>query len=122
MTIYQLLILIAAGLLAGFIGGSLGVGGGIVIVPSLVFLLGFSQHHAQGTSLAVLLFPVGILAVINYTKNGYVNFKFAIVLILAFILGSYLGSIFAVHMPAKLLKKIFGCLMLFVGFRMVFFN
>lgn len=121
MTFYQISILIFAGLIAGFIGGSLGVGGGIVIVPTLVFLLGFSQHHAQGTSLAVLLFPVGILAVINYSKSGYVNYKFAIILILAFIIGSYFGSVFSIHMPAQLLKKIFGGLMLIVGLRMILF-
>ena len=122
MTVSQILILIVAGLIAGFVGGTLGVGGGIIIVPTLVYLLGFTQHQAQGTSLAVLLFPIGILAVINYAKNGYVNYKFAIVLILTFVIGSYFGSVFSIHMPEKVLKKIFGGLMLVAGMRMILFS
>ena len=108
--------------MAGFVGGSLGVGGGIIIVPVLVYILGLTQHQAQGTSLAVLLFPIGILAVINYAKNGYVNYKFAIVLILTFVIGSYFGSVFSIGMPDKVLKKIFGGLMLIAGIRMIIFS
>ncbi len=119
MSINELIILIAIGFLAGIVGGSLGLGGGIIIVPALVFILGFSQHHAQGTSLAVLLFPIGILAVVNYAKNGYVNYKFAVVLILAFVLGSYLGSAISVHLPEKILKKIFGVFILIISVKMI---
>lgn len=119
MTLMQLFILIAAGLLAGFVGGSLGVGGGIVFIPILVFVLGLSQHHAQGTSLATLLAPIGILAVINYYREGYVNVKFAIVLALAFLAGSYFGSKWAISLPDKALQKIFGGLMLIAGFKMI---
>jgi hypothetical protein len=119
MQLAEVLILIVVGLIAGFAGGTLGVGGGIVIVPALVFILGFTQHHAQGTSLAVLLFPIGILGVINYAKAGYVNFKIAAILILAFIAGSYLGSKFAISMPEKTLKQIFGLFMLFVSIKMI---
>ncbi|HYX09351.1 MAG TPA: sulfite exporter TauE/SafE family protein [Bacteroidales bacterium] len=120
MGLTTLLLLIITGLLAGFVGGAMGVGGGIIIVPALVFILGFTQHEAQGTSLAVLLFPIGILAVINYTKSGYVNYKYAIILILAFVIGSYFGSVVSVHLPDRILKKAFGILMLIVGIRMVF--
>jgi hypothetical protein len=119
MQLAEVLILIVVGLIAGFAGGTLGIGGGIVIVPALVFILGFTQHHAQGTSLAVLLFPIGILGVINYAKAGYVNFKIAAILILAFIAGSYLGSKFAISMPEKTLKQIFGLFMLFVSIKMI---
>ncbi|SRR6056297_2219627 len=119
MQLAEVLILIVVGLIAGFAGGTLGIGGGIVIVPALIFILGFSQHHAQGTSLAVLLFPIGILGVINYAKAGYVNFKIAAILILAFIAGSYLGSKFAISMPEKTLKQIFGLFMLFVSIKMI---
>lgn len=119
MTISEVIILLIIGLLAGMVGGSMGVGGGIVIVPALVFLMGFSQHQAQGTSLAVLLFPVAILGVINYHRNGYVNFKFSIVLILAFIVGSYFGSLISVHIPEKILRKIFGIFMLLVSLKMI---
>lgn len=120
MSINEIILLIAIGFLAGIVGGSLGLGGGIIIVPALVFLLGFTQHEAQGTSLAVLLFPVGILAVINYTKHGYVNFKFAAILIVAFLLGSYLGSEISVHLPDKILKKVFGFFLLLVSLKIIF--
>lgn len=120
MSIEQILILIVVGLLAGFVGGTMGVGGGIIMVPALIFVFGFSQHHAQGTSLATMLAPIGILAVINYYKEGYVNFRFAIVLAITFIIGSYLGSKMAVQMPDKLLKQIFGGLVVIVGAKMIF--
>lgn len=119
MSVNELIILIVIGFIAGVVGGSLGLGGGIIIVPALVFILGFSQHEAQGTSLAVLLFPIGILGVINYTKNGYVNFKFALILIIAFVLGSYLGSVISVHLPAKTLRKVFGIFMLLISLKMI---
>ncbi|MCG8410861.1 MAG: sulfite exporter TauE/SafE family protein [Bacteroidales bacterium] len=122
MSINELIILIIIGFLAGIVGGSLGLGGGIIIVPALVFIMGLSQHNAQGTSLAVLLFPIGILAVINYTKNGYVNFRFALVLIIAFVLGSYLGSIISIHLPEKILRKIFGIFMLIISLKMIFYK
>ena len=108
MTATTLVILILIGLLAGFTGGSLGLGGGIIIVPALIFLLGFSQHQAQGTSLAVLIFPVALLGAYNYYRAGYVNSKYVIILALAFFVGSYFGSLMAINLPAKMLKKIFG--------------
>lgn len=120
MSINELILLIIIGFLAGVVGGSLGLGGGIIIVPALVFILGFTQHHAQGTSLAVLLFPIGILGVINYAKNGYVNFKFAAVLIVAFILGSYVGSEISVNLPEKILKKVFAIFLLLISLKMIF--
>ena len=119
MSINEIILLIIIGFLAGIVGGTLGLGGGIIIVPALIFILGFSQHYAQGTSLAVLLFPVGILAVINYSKNGYVNFKFAAILMVAFVLGSYLGSEISVHLPEKILKKIFGLFLLLISLKMI---
>lgn len=120
MAISDIIILVLIGLSAGFIGGALGVGGGIIIVPALVFIFGMTQHHAQGTSLAVLLFPVGILAVINYYRKGFVNFKYALILIVAFVLGSYFGSLFSISLPESTLKKLFGVLMLIAGLKMIF--
>ena len=119
MTFQQVLILLIIGLLAGFLSGTLGVGGGLIIVPSLVFILGMTQHQAQGTSLAMMLAPVGIMAAYNYYKGGYVNIKYAIILALAFILGAWLGSIFSVGLSDSILKKIFGVLMLAVGIQMI---
>ena len=118
MTINQVLLLLLTGALAGFIAGAMGVGGAIIIIPFLVFLLGMNQHTAQGTSLAVLLFPVGIFAVINYAKNGYVNYKFAAILILAFVIGSYFGSMIAVQIPEKIMQRSFAILLVLVGIKM----
>jgi uncharacterized membrane protein YfcA len=98
----------------------IGFGGGIIIVPALVFIFGMTQHDAQGTSLAVLLFPVGALAVLNYYKKGYVNFKFALILIVAFVIGSYFGSLISISLPDNTLKKLFGVLMLIAGIKMIF--
>lgn len=119
MSVHEIILLVVIGFLAGIVGGSLGLGGGIIIVPALVFILGFTQHEAQGTSLAVLLFPIGILGVINYAKNGYVNYKYAVILIIAFILGSYLGSVISVHLPDKILKKVFGIFLLLISLKII---
>jgi len=112
-------MLLLIGLLAGTVGGSMGVGGGVVIVPALIFFFGFSQHSAQGTSLAVLMFPVAIIGAYNYYKNGYVHIKYAIILVLAFAVGQYLGSLLSVHLPAKLLRNIFGFFIILVGLKMI---
>jgi uncharacterized membrane protein YfcA len=120
MDIQHLLLLCLTGILAGIIAGSMGVGGGILIVPALVLIFGMTQHEAQGTSLAVLLPPVSILALISYHKKGFVNYKFALILIITFIIGSYLGGLFAVSIPEKELKKIFGILLLLASIKMIF--
>lgn len=120
MTLAQILILIITGLIAGFVGGTLGIGGGIIMVPVMVFFLGMTQHEAQGTSLATMLAPIGILAVLTYSREGQVNYRYAIILAATFILGSWLGSKVTVTLPDKLLKQIFGALMLLVGMKMIF--
>jgi uncharacterized membrane protein YfcA len=120
MEIHNFILLCLTGILAGVIAGGMGVGGGILIVPVLVFLFGMTQHEAQGTSLAVLLPPVSILALISYHKKGFVNYKFAAILIVTFIIGSYLGGLFAVNLPEKELKRIFGVLLLLAGIKMIF--
>ena len=120
MNANEILLLLGIGLLAGTVGGSLGVGGGIVIVPALIFLFGFSQHTAQGTSLAVLMFPVAIIGAYNYHKNGYVQIKHALIILIAFAVGQYLGSLLSVHLPAKTLRSIFGIFVILMGLKMVF--
>ena len=120
MSMNELVILLIVGLLAGFLGGGLGIGGGIIIVPGLLFLLGFSQHMAQGTYLAVISFPIGLVAVINYSKAGYVQWKYAAILIVTFLIGSYLGSKLAIQLPAKDLRKAFGVFMFFVSLKIIF--
>ena len=119
MSMNEILILIAIGILAGFISGSLGVGGGIIIVPGLVFFLGLTQHQAQGVSLGMMLAPIGLLAFINYYRAGQVNIRYSLLLLAVFFIGSYLGSRLAVQLPAAALKKVFGVLMLIAGARMI---
>lgn len=120
MSINEIVILVLIGLSAGIVSGMLGVGGAIIIVPALVFFFGMTQHQAQGTSLAILLLPVGFLAFWNYYKQGYVNFKIALIIILAFFIGGYLGSLIAVRVPEKFLRTAFGILIVILGFRMIF--
>ena len=120
MTVTQVLILILIGLVAGVFSGSLGVGGAIIVIPSLIFFLGLSQHQAQGTSLAFMIPPVTLLAVINYWKQGYVNWKYALILSATFFIGAYLGSILTIQIPEKILKKVFGLLLLFIAYKMIF--
>jgi uncharacterized membrane protein YfcA len=104
----QLILLILIGLITGGLSGLLGIGGGIIVIPSLVLLLNFSQKLAQGTSLAMLLPPIGLLAAYNYYRSGYVDIKAALILIITFIIGSYISSYWAVNLPENLIKKIFA--------------
>ncbi len=120
MNTNEILILLGIGLLAGSVGGSLGVGGGIVIVPALVFFFGFSQHSAQGTSLAVLMFPVALIGAYNYYKNGYVQIKHALIILVAFAVGQYIGSLLSVNLPEKTLRSFFGIFVILMGLKMVF--
>lgn len=119
MRVQEILLLLLIGLVAGIMAGGLGIGGGIIIVPAMVFLFGFTQHQAQGTSLAVLLFPVVSLGVWNYFKAGYVNFKFVFIIIIAFVLGSFIGSYISVHLDAKILRRVFGVFLLLVSLKMI---
>ncbi len=119
MTITQFFILIVIGLVAGFTSGSMGIGGGIIIIPAMVFFMGVTQQQAQGTSIAVISVPVALAAAMNYYKSGYINIKYAGIIILTFVIGAYFGSKIAVHIPAKTLQKSFGILLLIVGLKMI---
>jgi uncharacterized membrane protein YfcA len=120
MSVSMLLMLLLIGVVTGVMAGMLGIGGAIIMIPAMVFLLGFSQQMAQGTSLAVMLPPIGIFAAYNYWKAGHVNLTFALILAGAFIVGSFFGSKIALNMPQAVLKKIFGILLLLVAARMLF--
>ncbi len=112
------IILLLIGLAAGLVSGILGIGGGIIIIPMLVGFLGFTQKEAQGTSLGLLLLPIGILAVMNYYKAGYVNLKAVGIMIITFVIGSYLSSLYAVNLPENVLKKIFAVFLLFYAIKL----
>jgi uncharacterized protein len=120
MSISMLCILLGIGIITGIMAGMLGIGGAIIMIPALVYFMGFSQQTAQGTSLAVMLPPIGILAAYNYYKAGHVDIKFALILACAFLIGSYFGSKFALTLPQATLKKVFGILLLLVAVKMLF--
>ena len=119
MSIETILLLIIVGLAAGVLSGMVGVGGGIIIVPALVIFLGFSQHQAQGTSLGLLLLPVGILAVMNYYNKGYIDIKVVAIMSIAFVLGGWLGSKLSLSLPQDTVKKIFAIVLFYTAFRMM---
>jgi uncharacterized membrane protein YfcA len=112
--IYLLLIGLAAGIMSGF----LGIGGGIIIIPALTLILGFSQKGAQGTSLALLLPPIGVFAVINYYKAGNVDLRAAGLMIITFLIGSYFASIWAVKLPDTIVKKVFASFLLMYAIKL----
>lgn len=120
MEITTILYLISIGLLAGFLSGTMGIGGSVVMIPLLILWVGFTQHQAQGTSLAVLSVPVTLLAAFMYYKEGHVNLKYAAVIAITFIIGGYLGSKLAISINQALLKKIFGGVLLLVALKMIF--
>ena len=99
-----LLLGLAAGVLSGFIG----IGGGVLIVPALVFIFGFSQQQAQGTTLAILLPPVGILAAWTYYQHGFVDIKVALIIVAGFIVGGWVGARYATSLSNEVLGKAFG--------------
>lgn len=116
MIIWYLLV----GVLAGIFGGLFGIGGGTIVIPVLVYLFGFTQHQAQGTSLAMMLPPVGLLAVWTYYNAGNVNLKASILLCIGFLLGGLLGAIVVKQIPDANLKKIFGIFLLCISLKMIF--
>lgn len=120
MSISVLILLIIIGLSAGVFSGMVGLGGAIVMIPALVYFAGMGQHQAQGTSLAVMLPPVGILAAYNYYKAGQLNLKFAMIIAAAFIIGAYFGSGIALKIPAPTMRKIFGYVLAGVAVYMIF--
>lgn len=122
MTLTVVIIVIIIGLVAGMLGGMVGIGGGLVIVPALMYFLAFSQHQAQGTSLGLLVLPVAILAVLNYYKSGYVDFRIVGLLAIGFVVGSYFGSKMALSVPQLTLKRIFAIFMILIALKMLFID
>jgi hypothetical protein len=120
--IMKILAYLSLGLAAGVLSGLMGLGGGIIIVPALVLLFGFSQHTAQGTTLALMVPPIGLLAAWAYYKQGFVDLKVAAFICLGFFVGGLLGAKFAVGIPEPILKKIFGSVLFLVSLRMIFFK
>ncbi len=119
MRIMDIILLLIVGLAAGVLSGLLGIGGGILIVPCLVFMFGLSQHTAQGTTLALMVPPIGLLAAWTYYKQGYVDVKVAVLICLGFLFGGLIGAKLAAMIDASLLKRFFGLMMLAVALKMI---
>ena len=122
LTITMVIILLLIGLASGMLSGLIGVGGGIFIVPALVFFLSFQQKQAQGNSLGILLLPVGILAAWNYYKAGYIDIRLVLLVSLGFVVGGYFGSKLALSLPDAIVKKIFAIVMIVVALKLLFID
>lgn len=110
---------ILLGVVAGILSGLIGIGGGIIIVPALVLLFGLSQHSAQGTTLALMVPPIGLLAAWSYYKHGFVDLKIVAFVCLGFFVGGLLGAECANAISGPLLRKIFGVVLLMVSVKMI---
>ena len=122
MSWHVIIVLLLIGLAAGILGGLVGIGGGIIIVPSLIYFLGFTQKEAQGTSLGILLLPIGILGVLQFYKAGYVDMRTVWLVSFGFLVGSYFGSKIALSFPQETVKKIFAILMILIALKMLFLD
>ena len=120
MNMTTILLLIIIGLVAGTLGGMVGLGGGIILIPALILIMKLDQQTAQGTSIAIMLPPIGLFAVYNYYKAGYVNIKYAFVIAMAFMVGGYFGSILALKLSPDVMRKVFSVLLVVIAIKMFF--
>jgi hypothetical protein len=120
MNMTTILLLIIIGLVAGTLGGMVGLGGGIILIPALILIMKLDQQTAQGTSIAIMLPPIGLFAVYNYYKAGYVNIKYAFVIAMAFMVGGYFGSILALKLSPDVMRKVFSVILVVIAIKMFF--
>lgn len=118
----NMFLLMIVGIAGGIIGGVFGVGGGIIVVPALVFGFGFAQHQAQGTMLATFLLPSFVFAVWTYHQAGHINWQAALLVSVGIMIGSMLGAKYAQQIPAPMLKRMFGILMVVLGLKLIFWK
>lgn len=115
-----IIVLLSIGLVAGFISGLVGVGGGVIIVPALVYFLGMTQQGAQGTSLALFCIPISFaLAAYNYHKTGNIDWSYSLIMLITFVIGGFLGSKLAVNIDQNVVKKVFGVFLLLVAAKLI---
>ena len=122
MDLQNLVIIGLIGLAGGLLGGLLGLGGAIIMIPAMVLFLGYSQQMAQGTALMMMVLPVGALAAFQYYENGYVEIKAALIMAIFFFAGGYFGAKFAAHIPQEFLKKLFALMLIVIAAKMLFFD
>lgn len=120
MNLQHIIIIAIIGATAGILGGLLGLGGAILIIPALVMLLGYSQQTAQGIALMMMVLPVGALAAYKYYERGFVDIKAALILAVFFTVGGYFGARFATHIPQDILRKSFAVLLVIIAAKMFF--
>ncbi|MBN1913599.1 MAG: sulfite exporter TauE/SafE family protein [Candidatus Omnitrophica bacterium] len=114
------LLYILLGLAAGICGGLFGIGGATILIPALVFLFGLTQHQAQGTTLAIMVPPIGLLAALRYYYAGNIKLNLAVFICIGFFIGGLIGANWAQNISDPLLKRMFGIFLLFVSLRMIF--
>jgi uncharacterized protein len=120
MALHTIVLIAAIGIISGLLGGMLGLGGAIVIIPALVMLLGYSQQMAQGTALIMMVLPVGALAAFQYYQKGFVDIKASLIMGAFFFVGGYFGAKFATQIPEMLMKKIFAAVLVLIAIKMWF--
>jgi hypothetical protein len=118
----NIVFLVSLGLVAGVFSGFFGIGGGIILIPALLYFLGMSQHMAQGTTLALMVPPIGLLAAWKYYSAGHVDVKTAACICAGFFIGGLLGAQGAELIPDHILKKVFGAFMLVISLKMIFWK
>ncbi len=112
-------LLLGFGIGVGVLGGMLGIGGGVVLVPGLILLFGFTQQEAQGTSLAVMIPPIGLFAAMVYYQHGFIRLPVVGLIALGFMIGAFLGAKLVPHIPLAMLRIVFGILLLYIGFAFI---
>jgi len=118
----QLLLYVLIGLVAGTASGLVGIGGGVLVTPALVLIIGMTQQQAQGTTLALMVPPIGLLAAWEYYQKGFVDLKVAGLICLGFFIGGFFGAKIATGLPNTVLEKLFGATLLLVGLKMLFLS
>jgi uncharacterized protein len=113
------LLFLGLGLVTGIVSGIFGIGGGIILIPALVFLFGFSQHTAQGTTMALLVLPIGLLAAIEYYQKGYVDLRVGALIAVGFFVGGFLGARIATDLSDAVLARVFGVGLVLIGIKMI---
>ncbi len=115
----NIILYLLLGLVAGTFSGLIGIGGAIIIIPALVLLFGLSQHTAQGTTLALMIPPIGLLAAWTYYKSGFVDLKVAGLICLGFFVGGLVGARFATEISEQVLRRLFGVVLLLASLKMI---
>lgn len=118
----EILGFVVLGLAAGALSGLLGIGGAVIVIPALVYFFGFEQHRASGTTLAMMIPPIGLFAVLEYYRKGFVDVRAAALLCAGFLIGGLLGARFATSLPTVTLQRAFGVLVLAIGIKMLFWT